>query len=123
MKTKLRFFLLPVLVWAGFFALPIIQTGCSTPASARNAQYATLKAVADTADAAVAESAHLYATGVITAAQAIQVKTFYDSRFQPAFRLAVAAARADLSSAASPDLLSLASQLSSLVVSFQTKTP
>jgi signal recognition particle receptor subunit beta len=71
----------------------------------------------------VAESAHLYQNGAITAAQANQVRSIYDSRFQPAFRLAVAAAKADLSTAASPDLIALASQLSSLIIQFQNHTP
>lgn len=123
MKTKLRFFLLLVLLRAGFFALPVYQTGCSTPPDARHVQYATLKATADTADAAVAVAAHLYQNGAITAAQANQVRALYDTKFQPAYQLAVATAKADLSSAASPDLLALAAQLSNLIVQFQSHKP
>lgn len=102
-------------------ALPVFETGCSTPSSARNVQYSTLKAVGETADAAVALSAHLYQQHVITPAQANQVRDLYDLKFQPAYRFAVNAARADLSTLASQDLMALAGQLSSLVVQFQNK--
>lgn len=121
--SKLRFLIVPVLVWAGFFSLPVMQTGCSTPADARHAQYATLKAVGDTADAVVALCAHLYASGTITAAQANQIRSIYDGQFQPAYRLAVLTARSDLSTVASPDLLAIAAQLSSLIVQFQNHRP
>lgn len=30
MKPKLKFLLVPVLVWLGFFALPVAQTGCTS---------------------------------------------------------------------------------------------
>lgn len=122
MKTKLRFFLVPLLL-LGFFVLPVAQTGCKTVPDARHVQYATLKATADTADAAVAVAAHLYQNGAITAAQANQVRVLYDTKFQPAYQLAIATAKADLSSAASPDLLALAAQLSNLIVQFQHHSP
>lgn len=119
MKTKLRFFLLPVLLWAGFFALPVYQTGCQAP-SARVVQVQTLKSVGQTAEASVALSAQLYRDGTITPAQARQVADFYDQKFQPAFRFAVSAAQSNLDSIASPDVMALASQLSALVVQFQS---
>lgn len=97
-------------------ALPITgPIGCSTPPSARVVEVQSLKAVGESAEAAVALSAHLYASGTITAAQARQVVAFYDGQFQPAFRLAATAARADLSQPASADLAALASQLVALV--------
>lgn len=30
MKTKLRFYILPLLFWAAFLSLPVYQTGCAT---------------------------------------------------------------------------------------------
>ncbi len=99
--------------------LPAGFTACSTPPSSRVAQVQTLKAVGETAEAAVMLSAQLYKAGKITSAQARAVIDFYDLRLQPAFRLAYAAAKADLSTAASPDVSALASQLVALVASLQ----
>ncbi len=79
----------------------------------------TLKAVGHSAEAAVQLSAQLYQGGKITAAQARSVIDFYDTRFQPAYRIAAAAAKADLSGPASPDVSALASQLLALVASYQ----
>lgn len=103
--------------------LPPLFVSCSTPPSARVVQVQTLKAVGQSADAAVALSAQLYRDGKITAMQAIQVKNFYDQKFQPTYRLAVAAVQANLDSVASPDLMSLASQLASFVSSLQSPHP
>lgn len=96
----------------------ILTTGCQAPSS-RVAQMQTLKAVGQSAEATVALSAQLYRDGRITAVQARQVADLYDLKFQPTFRLAVAAAQANLDSIASPDVLALASQLSNLVIQFQ----
>ena len=104
------------------FVVPatVTFTGCSTPPSARVVQVQTLKGVGQSAEAAVSLSAQLYRDGKITAIQARQVLDFYDLKFQPAYRLAVAAVNANLDSVASPDVLALASQLSNLVLQFQT---
>lgn len=104
-------------------AMPIIHSGCSTPPSARVVQVQSLKAVGHAAESAVALSAQLYRDGKITSAQAYKVAYHFDRQFQPAFRLAVAAVNANLDSAASPDLVALAAQLSSLVVQFQSEKP
>lgn len=97
-------------------ALPVAgPVGCSTPPSVRVVEVQSLKAVGEAAEAAVALSAHLYASGTVTATQARAVIDFYDGKFQPAFRLAATAARADLSQPASADLAALASQLVALV--------
>lgn len=104
-----------------FFVLPSF-VGCSTAPSARVVQVQTLKAVGQSAEAAVALSAQLYNGGTISAAQARQVIDFYNTKFQPAFRLAVSAVNANLDSIASPDVASLASQLAALVASFQKTT-
>lgn len=110
------FALLSALVFAS--VAPVIVTGCATAPSARVAQVQSLKAVGQSAEAAVSLSAQLYRDGKITGAQARAVMDFYDARFQPAFRLAVAAVNANLDSLASPDLLALASQLSALVAQY-----
>jgi hypothetical protein len=98
---------------------PLAFVGCQTPPSARVVQAQTLKAVGEAAEAAVALSAHLYADGKITAAQARAVNAFFDAKFEPPFRLAVAAVKADLSSSASPELAALAGQLVALVAAYQ----
>ncbi len=97
---------------------PLAFVACQTPPSARVVQAQTLKAVGEATEAAVALSAHLYADGKITAMQARTVLDAYDGHFQPAYRLAVAAVRADLSSPASPELATLAGQLVALVASY-----
>ncbi len=99
-------------------AAPLIPTGCQTPPTARVAQVQTLKAVGQSAEAAVTLTANLYAAKQITDAQARSVTTLYDTKFQPAFRVAVAAVNANMDSLASPDLQMLALQLSTLVASF-----
>lgn len=111
------------LVIALAFSAPVLVTSCSTAPSARVAQVQTLKAVGNSADAAVALSAQLFRDNRITAVQAREVITFYNTKFQPAFRLAVSMVNANLDSLASPDLISLASQLASLVIQFQNHTP
>ena len=119
MKNKTLRFLALALGLA--LATPVIYTGCSTVPSARVTEDQTLKAVGESAEAAVALSAHLYASGTITATQARQINAFYDTKFQPAFSVAVIAVNSNLDSVASPDLVSLAGQLSNLIISFQTK--
>ncbi len=99
-----------------------LSGGCAAP-SARVAQVQTLKAVGQAAEASVALSAQLYRDSRITPEQARYIADFYDKKFQPAYRLAVAAVNANLDSIASPDVAALASQLSSLVVQFQNHSP
>lgn len=100
-------------------SLPLAQTACSSSPSSRVVQVQTLKAVGQSAETAVSLSAQLYAAGKITAAQANQVRDLYDLKFQPAYRVAVSAVQMNLDSIASPDLLTLAQQLTTLVASFQ----
>ncbi len=104
-------------------AIPAPFTGCSTPPSSRVTQVQTLKAVGEAAEAAVAASARLFYAGAITSAQAKQIADIYDNKFQPAFRVAIVAVNANLESVASPDLIAIAAQMSSLILSFQTPTP
>lgn len=114
MKT-LRIILVLALASPALWLTP----GCSTPPSERVVQVQTLKAVGHSAEGVVALSARLYQQRVITAEQARQVMDFYDLKFQPAFRVAVAAVQGNLDSIASPDLVSLAAQLSDLLIQFQ----
>lgn len=105
------------------FALAVPTfSGCQQAPNQRVQAYQTLKAVGQTADAAVATTAQFYGAKQITAAQARQVMDLYDTKFQPAYRLAVSAAGSDLSSFASPDLTALAGQLAALVASFTVQT-
>lgn len=108
-----------ILILSLAFALPILNTGCPTPPNERVATVTTLKAVGQTAEGAVMLSAQLYRDGKINATQARKVNALYDEKFQPAYRAAVAAAKSDLSSIASPDLVNLAAQLAALVSQFQ----
>lgn len=93
--------------------------GCAAPSS-RVVQVQTLKVVGHTAEAAVAASAQLYASGKITAEQARQVMDIYDKQFQPAYRVAVNAVNANLDSIASPELVTIAAQLSALILTFKS---
>ncbi len=103
--------------------LPALFTSCATAPSARIVEVQTLKSVGEAAETTMTLSAKLYAAGTITPAQARIVFDFYNQKFQPAFRLAAAAAHSDLSTLASPDVLALAAQMSSLVAQFQNHTP
>lgn len=102
-------------------AMPVYEAGCTTPPDARHTQYATLKAVGDAADGIVATSAHLYASGAITADQARSIKTLFDTKFHPAYLVAVNAAHTDLSTQIPENLIALASQLAALLQTYQTK--
>ncbi len=102
-------------------ALPVAQTGCSTPPSARVVQVQTLRAVGESAKTAMDATAQLLKQGSITLTQYIRVADLYDKSFQPAYRVAVAAAQSDLASVASPDLANLAGQIINLVASFTAK--
>lgn len=93
-------------------------TSCTTPPSARVVQVQTLKAVGHSAEAAVSLTANLYAGKQITDAQARAVMNLYDQKFQPAFRIAVAAVNANLDALAPADLQTIALQLTNLVASF-----
>jgi hypothetical protein len=97
---------------------PVLHTGCGSPTT-RTATVATLKAVGHTAEAAVSLSATLYADGKITEKQAWVVFEAYNQRFQPAFRLAVTAAKFDTTVIAPAELLTMATELTTLVASFQ----
>ena len=117
-SPRLPFFFLLFLPF--FFSCTF--TGCTnTPVATRAAAASTLQTIGLSAKGAIDSAAILLREGKITRAQWEQVASFYDSRFQPAFALAIAAAQSDLSSPATPDVLSLAAQLTTLLASFTTQ--
>jgi parvulin-like peptidyl-prolyl isomerase len=118
---KIRFAVSFIAALCAFVFIAPSFTGCSTPPPARVVQVQSLKAVGQSAEAAVTLTANLYAAHQITGTQARQVMDFYDQKFQPAFRVAVAAVNANMDSIASPDLQGLANQLSNLVATFANK--
>lgn len=115
MKTLIRFLALAVFA----VTLPTIQIGCSTPPNERVVAVQSLKAVGQTAEAAMDEVVQLFKAGKITAAQDRAISDFYDQKFQPAFRIAKNAVNGDLSSLASPDISGLLGQLLTLVANLK----
>lgn len=95
--------------------------GCKTSPTERTQTVTTLKIVGTSAKASIDAAASLLRDGKITVTQWQKVSSFYDTKFQPAFNLAVATAHSDLSTSASPDLIALASQLAGLVAQFTAK--
>ena len=108
-----------MLIMSLALVVPVFQ-GCSTAPDARVQTVTVLKSLGASVDAGMQIAASMYKTGQITQAQWDQVADFHDNKFQPAYALAVAAAQSDLT-AASPDLVNLATQLSQLILSFQKK--
>lgn len=113
MKT-LRSLLTAVCLLA-LVSAPVLTTGCSNTPTTQTTKYKTLAAVGAAAQAAMDGAATTLKAGKITVPQFQRIASFYDTKFQPAFRFAVTAAQADLSSVASPDLTSLLVQLTTLV--------
>jgi hypothetical protein len=107
-----------VIATAAIFASPsLLLTSCSAP-STHVVAVQSLKAVGQSAEAAMNLSIQLYKDGRITAAQAREINAFYDVRFQPAYRVAVAAVQTDLSQPAPAQVIDLATQLINLVNSY-----
>ena len=109
-------------LWAGFFSLPVLQTGCSTAPDARTQAYQTLGILGQTAKASMDASTQLLKQGSITVAQWQQIAAFYDTKWQPAYSVAVVTAKSDLSTVASPDVLALAAQFAALVAQLTAPT-
>lgn len=116
MKTPLRIIAICI---ALAFGPTLALTSCATPPDQRTATVHTLQTVGHAAEGAVEVSAILYKTGKINGDQAQAVITFYNSKFQPAFRLAVSAAKFDTTAIAPQDVLNLANQLQALVDSYR----
>ena len=117
MKNKI----LLILALATATPLALVQTSCQQAPSARTVEYQTLAIVGQTAKSGMDAATQLLKQGSISVAQWQRVATFYDTQFQPTYAVAVAAAKSDLSSVASPDLLALGTQLASLVAQLTTK--
>lgn len=117
MKTQLRFL---VLASCLALAVPVLTTqpGCTT--TQQQSTVPTLVAIGQLVDSTMTVAAGMYHNGQLTEAQWIKVSTFYDHDFQPAYALAKQAAQSNLSSPASPDVLSLATQFVALVASYQS---
>lgn len=101
-------------------AAPVTFTSCASSPSSRVVEVQSLKATGQTAEAAVMLSARLYQGGTITATQARAVLDLYDLKFQPAFRVAVAAAHTDLNQLSPREVANLAAQIVNLVNSYRT---
>ena len=101
--------------------VPVAFEGCKSAPSERVQEVKTLKIVGATIEAGMKTAAQMYKNGQITEAQWNRLADLHDNKVQPAFRLAVQTAQADLSSAASIDLLNVVTELSNLILSYQTK--
>ena len=110
----LLFFALAVCVAAPVLTL---QTGCTTSQQVQTEQ--TLLTIGTAADTAMTVAAQMYHNGQLTAAQWQTIATVHDTKFQPAYNAAVAAFKADMSSAAPADLIALSNQLAALVAAFK----
>lgn len=99
--------------------LPSGFVGCSTAPTERVAQVRTLQAIGETAATSMQVAAKLRTKGLITAEQWNKVAAFHDSKFLPAYKLAIAAVSADLSTPASADLVGIVTQLAALVAELE----
>lgn len=109
-----------LLIIALCVAVPMATTSCTIAPSARVVQARTLGILGTTAKTGMDGATQLLKQGRISVDQWRNVANFYDLRWQPAFNLAVAAVRADLSSIASPDLQKLADEFAALLGTFST---
>lgn len=96
---------------------PIGLTSCATSPATQTAEVKTLLVVGASAKAGLDACTQLLKAGKMSVADYQKVAAFFDGKFQPAFRLAVAVAKSD-TAPASPDLLSLAAQFASLVATY-----
>ena len=100
------------------FAVPLVGPGCQTAPSERVAAVLSLKGVGAARDAAMKTAAQLLKDGRISLVQWRRIADLHDHRLQPAYRLAVAVVKADLSSAASPDVVALLNILLETIAEF-----
>lgn len=98
----------------------VAYQGCQQAPSARVIQYQTLRGVGEAGKSSMDATTQLLKQGSITYEQWQKVATFYDTKFQPAYAVAVVAAQSDLSSVASPDLTNLLNQLLALTAALTT---
>jgi len=107
-------------LWAGFFSLPVLQTGCTTPPDQRVQTVQTLKIVGQSAKTSMDAATQLLKQGTISVAQWSKVAEVYDRSFQPIYSTAIVTAHANLDSVADPELLGIAAQLAALVAELTT---
>lgn len=96
-----------------------LNTGCpsvSAP-STRVVEVQTLKSVAATAKAGINSAADAVVAGKMSVAHYQEVANFYDTKFQPAYNLAVQAVQSDLAPA-SPAVQQLVLQFVALIASY-----
>jgi hypothetical protein len=104
----MAWFLSVVFTAAGAF----FCVGCESSPSAEVVTVRTLTATGTAAKAVVDGAARAYLAGALSEERWLKVASFYDDRFQPAFRLAVALAGTEKSTPA--DLLALLADLQTL---------
>lgn len=107
-------------IWAGFFSLPVMQTGCTTPRDQRVQTVQTLKIVGQSAKTSMDAATQLLKQGTITVAQWSKIAEVYDKQFQPIYSTAVVTAHANLDSVADPELVGISLQLAALVTELTT---
>jgi len=113
-------FLYLIALASALIAVPVVQTGCSTAPDQRVQAVQTLRIIGQTAKTGMDGATQLLKQGSITVEQWQSIASFYDNKFQPAYALAVASARSDLSTVASPDLIGLAAQFAALIAQLST---
>jgi hypothetical protein len=96
------------------FLLPfsVVQTGCGTT-QVQQAQ--TLEAVGVAAKLTIDTAAILLAENKISVQKFQDIARFYDNKFQPAFRIALAHVEGNTKNPAPLQLVSLAAELSNLL--------
>ncbi len=109
-----------VLACAGTVSLTGL-TGCKTAPTERVTQVRTLLAVGESASTTMQVAAKLRVQGKISERQWQDLAAFHDNRYLPAYKLAVAAVSADLSTIASPDIINLVSQLAGMLAEMEKK--
>lgn len=108
-------------LWAGFFSLPVLHTGCATPPDQRVQTVTTLKIVGQSAKTSMDAATQLLKQGSISVAQWSKVADVYDKNWQPTYALAVVTAHSNINSPADPELVGIAAQLAALVAEFTSK--
>lgn len=108
-----------LLILALATALPLVQTGCSTPVNERVTQVQTLKGVGQARDAAMQVAGQLWRDGKITDAKRDEIIEFHDNVFQQAYLIAVDGVLHPDLHLASPELITLLTRLQTLIHSTQ----
>jgi len=99
-------------------ATPFLLVSCKSAPTERTTEVKTLKVIGASADASMKLATQLLADGKITREQWNKIANFFDTKFQPAFGLAVTAVRSDLNNTAPSDVIALSVQLAGLVAAY-----